>query len=146
MFWIWTMSKIICYKSFLWFLRWASVCEVNSQCFGRNSNMVALRQQLQSGLEVIRVDSNHGLDVLLVVKLARTFADRVGIWILYVVVLYWQQTMMHVAKPCLIIIWKTIQYVLFLYNIAYQYSLTITTWSFVISKGVRIVNFDLESN
>lgn len=55
------------------------MCEVNSQCFGRNSNMVALRQQLQSGLEVIRVDSNHGLDVLLVVKLARTFADRVGI-------------------------------------------------------------------
>ncbi|XP_067013935.2 E3 SUMO-protein ligase RanBP2 [Anabrus simplex] len=35
-----------------------------------------LRQTLQRGIEVVRVLGNHGLDVRLIVQLARTFTDR----------------------------------------------------------------------
>ena len=38
-----------------------------------------LRQVLQRGIEVVRVLGNHGLDVKLIVQLARAFSERVSI-------------------------------------------------------------------
>lgn len=59
------------------FNRWDSACQVNSTQFSPSTNLVVLRQQLQRGLATVRVDTNHGLDVQLVVRMAQTFAERV---------------------------------------------------------------------
>ncbi|XP_046668951.1 E3 SUMO-protein ligase RanBP2 isoform X2 [Homalodisca vitripennis] len=58
---------------------WTSACQVNTQMFSSGTDLIQLRQQLKRGLEVIRMDGKHGLDVQLIVKLARTFEDRAAI-------------------------------------------------------------------
>lgn len=58
--------------------RWSAAYGVNNQKFDSTTSLAELRQILQHGIEVIRVVGNHGLDVHLVVKLARMFAERVS--------------------------------------------------------------------
>lgn len=59
-------------------LRWSAAYAVNNQKFDNTTSLAELRQILQHGIEVIRVVGNHGLDVYLIVKLARMFAERVS--------------------------------------------------------------------
>lgn len=58
--------------------RWSAAYAVNNQKFSNTTSLAELRQILQHGIEVIRVVGNHGLDVHLIVKLARAFAERVS--------------------------------------------------------------------
>jgi hypothetical protein len=43
-----------------------------------NGNISALRYQLRKGIETIRAFGNHGLDVMLIVSLAKIFEQRVS--------------------------------------------------------------------
>lgn len=57
------------------FYRWVAAYSIfKNQAQG---NLGELRQIVQRGIEVVRVLGNHGLDVRLIVQLARIFSERV---------------------------------------------------------------------
>lgn len=64
-------------NNFNFCLRWTAAYKVyTNQAKG---DLGELRQTLQRGIEVVRVLGNHGLDIRLIVNLARTFERRVSI-------------------------------------------------------------------
>jgi hypothetical protein len=84
--------------------RWTAAYKVyTNQAKG---DLGELRQTLQRGIEVVRVLGNHGLDIRLIVHLARTFERRVSIVLstLGIRISFW-----HPPKRFLVFIFKKLE-------------------------------------